>query len=722
MIVITQRCYRLLELLCTSYGFISVRTIADELKVSERTARYDISLLADWLFEKGISLQNVPKKGICIEEAGAKQARAFLIDYQTNTINKEIFLNTEARANIIIGYILEGKVRKTINNMATSFGVSRTTLIRDLVKVDDWFITRGYEVLRDRKIGFYIDVDEIQRRRLMVEFIIEHVGNNSFFQQLGYQEMGLRKSYGLQGSQLFAKYIVESEKFKEVIEDSNLMFSEINIHVSDNSFIWFVYYIAVSYARLEAGNSIVVFPQKYNDFQDSRISCKVENQFRARNFENISEENLINEAAYLTARIIAATKSDTENVKTYNNELSKNVFEYFVDTFEKETGYNLCNDVSLAESLKMHLYASIARVQLKIQTQNGMIEEIRNSFSDIYEICHKIFLDIKDNFGMDFDENEIGFITLYVATSMNKGANNSSSKKVRVVLICGYGVGTVSFLKKSLEREFPSIEIIKKLPAYEIGHYDFNEVDLVLTTIDIPFLLQKSLIRVKPIITKIDIRRIASFLRIGKIVIEKETQDFKIEELLSIIEENCEVNDTQNLVESLKKTMGSYSKLASSPVDLPSLRDIIPKRNILAKVDVGDWEDAVRKSSQVLIDNNCITPEYVESIIDMKDKYDHYSVISKGVCMLHATPRALSKLAVSLTTVKKPVTIRVDGEVCLIKVFLVLSVVDQMSHAKALDEVFCLFDEFPSLVEELYNAKKNAELFRIFKDYYHSIF
>ena len=106
----------------------------------------------------------------------------------------------------------------------------------------------------------------------------------------------------------------------------------------------------------------------------------------------------------------------------------------------------------------------------------------------------------------------------------------------------------------------------------------------------------------------------------------------------------------------------------------------------------------------------------------MKDTYGQYSIISPGVCMPHASPCENAKLAMSVGTLKEPVQIIADGEMIDIHVFMVLALVDSITHAKALDEVFILFDEFPGLVDELSHSSSTSDISYIFKTYYNRLF
>ena len=74
MIAITKRCLLLLQMLCRNPDPVPVRNLAEQLGVSERTVRYDLSLLEDWLKERDVRLKRVPQKGVCFDTKNREKA------------------------------------------------------------------------------------------------------------------------------------------------------------------------------------------------------------------------------------------------------------------------------------------------------------------------------------------------------------------------------------------------------------------------------------------------------------------------------------------------------------------------------------------------------------------------------------------------------------------------------------------------------------------------
>ena len=274
----------------------------------------------------------------------------------------------------------------------------------------------------------------------------------------------------------------------------------------------------------------------------------------------------------------------------------------------------------------------------------------------------------------------------------------------------------------SLKKRFPNIEIVDKLSIFALNRYDFSNADVVLSTVDIPLTLLKPTIKVSPIITKLDVRRIDSFLRNGRMTAKNHLQEIRLTELLNIIGQTCEIKDNGRLMEQLGHMLSEFVDVPPTLTSLPTLPDVLLKKYILAQIEADTWEEAVLKTAQPLLENNCITMDYVDRIFGMKNTFGQYSIIAPGVCMPHALPGENAKLAMSVATLKKPIQIVTEGQTVDIQVFMVLSLVDSITHAKALDEVFLLLDEFPNLIDELTQATKASDIANIFKTYYNKLF
>lgn len=84
---------------------------------------------------------------------------------------------------------------------------------------------------------------------------------------------------------------------------------------------------------------------------------------------------------------------------------------------------------------------------------------------------------------------------------------------------------------------------------------------------------------------------------------------------------------------------------------------IMKERAVICALDADNWEDAILKGGQILVDKGAATQEYLETIVKKCKVNGPYIVIAPGIAMPHARPEegALA-LGYGIVTMKEPVT------------------------------------------------------------------
>ena len=85
------------------------------------------------------------------------------------------------------------------------------------------------------------------------------------------------------------------------------------------------------------------------------------------------------------------------------------------------------------------------------------------------------------------------------------------------------------------------------------------------------------------------------------------------------------------------------------------LKELI--RNKIDIVDsVDNWEEAIKKGAELLIENKCIEPRYVDNIIKNIKESGPYIVLGDGMAMSHARPEdGVIKNGITLLKIKNGV-------------------------------------------------------------------
>lgn len=86
------------------------------------------------------------------------------------------------------------------------------------------------------------------------------------------------------------------------------------------------------------------------------------------------------------------------------------------------------------------------------------------------------------------------------------------------------------------------------------------------------------------------------------------------------------------------------------------LTELISEKEITVKIEASDWEDAIRKSAQALLDNGAIEDGYITGMIQTVKELGPYIVIAPAVAIAHARPECgVLRTDLSLATLKTPV-------------------------------------------------------------------
>ncbi len=143
---------------------------------------------------------------------------------------------------------------------------------------------------------------------------------------------------------------------------------------------------------------------------------------------------------------------------------------------------------------------------------------------------------------------------------------------------------------------------------------------------------------------------------------------------------------------------------------------IIKNNSYCLKYDAETWQDAVKKSVDMLVSAGCAEERYYDGILDVVAEHGPYFVIEQGIAMPHARPEAGAlKIGFSLMTLKQPVSF---GHATNDPVDFVLTLCAPDKHSlneKALVEVMNLFDN-EEVLEKIRSAKTKDELQTIFKE------
>lgn len=144
------------------------------------------------------------------------------------------------------------------------------------------------------------------------------------------------------------------------------------------------------------------------------------------------------------------------------------------------------------------------------------------------------------------------------------------------------------------------------------------------------------------------------------------------------------------------------------------LKTFVNNKHTAYHQSFNSWEEAVQASCEVLLRDNTITQDYVNSVIKCVKDFGPYIVIAPMIAMPHSTEGAVgvNDTKVSFMKVEEPVHFKEGDPSYDAKLFFTLASINPEQHLKnivSLSEM--LMND--KIVEELLEAKSDEDLIRI---------
>lgn len=681
------------------FGATTVRQLALALDVSERTIRYDLDALSGFLGAHGIVLQRVPHKGISISPDDVAAALDLIQDAQKSGCGG--YLSAEERERAIAWALLAGTCPKSLAGMAESLEVSRSTAKRDFDHAAAWFSRHGIPVCYDAKIGWHLEADEYARRKTMVDFIQSLPGNSADI-IWGSKDTKARLPF---------QAILEASDLEAASAGMAALCALHGERLTDESYQMLVYYLCIAMSRMRSGHFVDHGAVKglasgwLGDICDMLADL----------MPDLPPSHVDAEATVLDALIMAASRQSLSLADSDMPGWASKIADDFLESISKALGFDLFSDKDLVQAMSIHAKAMVARAKLGIAARNPMLDQIKTQFTGLYQECASTLSVVLGPYGLTPSDDEVGYFATYVGAALERLKKQPAvSRKTRVAVVCGAGIGTASFLSRALANEYPHMEVVALLSARDCQSYDYAGVDLVLSTVDMPFVLPRPVLRVSPMLTRSDIRLIDAFLN----PVSATCTESSAAKVLEIVEKTCDIRDRTALEQELKELLEPKpSYILPKPEGFMTLAQLMERGEIQTGVSAKSWDDAVWIAARPLLDDGRMTERYIQQVFDMAKRYGQHGVILAPLCAPHAEPDISNKASISVVTTSDDVVVSMGGDEVRLNVIMLLCLQTPVAHAVALDELFSLADEYPGFIGDLHDAHTPTEALGVTKRY-----
>ncbi|UDN58553.1 BglG family transcription antiterminator [Clostridioides sp. ES-S-0010-02] len=662
---------------------ITADELQEESNASKRQITYRINKINDILKVKKVPLIYLRADKDIIVKKDTKDAIREILEknYSKNTY---YFSKTERLLYMYLMLFINLE-DISINHFIDSIKVSRSTVNLDFKDLIPELEKKNIKVKNNRINGYYLVGNEMEIRRVLIKNIIETLSNEK-------------------SSRVFDIFIEEYklDSFEEAKKIILKLVKKYEITFVEDRLIEFIYIFIFLKARMYS-NRIVI--QENIDIPNIAVMSSMKEYKFARELlevyeskEKIKSHNIMYISAWILGISVGNDDEDTEDRAVISKIVNK-----MMTNFGYLSGVYYISQEKIFKRLYSHFRPAYYRLLFKLPIYNPICEKVKEEYRLVYRIVSNAMKEFCGLFGEDIQEEELAYLTMHFATLFSDKKEFDGPRKRRALIVCSNGVGSSAILHAELTSLFPDLHFLPILEFSELGNIS-ESVDIVFTTnykaeglkTDVP------VIKVSPVMTPKEKYKVTRevYIQLGDIFLRQP----KIDEVMDIIKKYAKVTSESMLSSELLAYFTQIENFTSKEGEGPMLSDITNETLIKLRIKAKDWEEAIRQSASVLVENNKVTEAYVDAMVNSAKASGPYIVITKHVALPHARPEAGAKeIAIGIATLENPVEFGNDNNDPVKYVFC-LSAIDNNSHLRAMSELVELLEE-----EEFFRVLDNAK-------------
>ena len=663
------------------------KELAEIFQISERSIRYNIDKINLFLQKNKL------------EEIQIKNGNLFFNTDQeltgiNSSLNNSYILNQKERTEILkLLFCFSRDINLT--KAADYLKVSRTTIKSDFEILKNEIKAVNFNIKYRQNKGFYISGSRKHLRSFKLEtfskFISIYIKELylSNFDKIIYELF--QKNIPEKSGQQINNFIRELEK-------------KLSLNFSNNSYE-ILYSLILCFFVNDKNNSI----SKQSDY-DSINNFFLESTKEYEIIKNTSKEfsGLIgikfskHRITEITDYILGISLCNFD-ISLVNNWINVEfLVQSLIANFNKYLEIDISGDKTLFNCLLYHIKPTLYRINKKIKLENTAFRELIINQDPTLEIVKNAVNDMEKALNIEFTEEELALLAYHFKASIER---NTYVYPKRVILVCGLGYGSSRLLEQNLKEHY-NLDIIDVLPYHQLEEAlkNYNNIELIFTTINIKNNYGIPVIKISPLLKKEDIEEIEKYN------ILKNDNKISLAKLMNVIEKNINLNtkDKEDLIAGIRENF-SHKIIDDSEIKPENFNNLINENNIEILDRLESWSDAIKVSGELLIKQNYVTKDYIQEMKELVEKFGSYIVVADGIAIPHGSiGKNVIKDGAALLVLKEAVKFD-DGE--MVNIFIPFATRGKKFHSKLLNEIFDIIKR-KNLKDKILSLKTKQEIIK----------
>lgn len=491
----THREKKILQILLENPSGISRKQLEELLQVSKRTIYRELSNLETTLHTYDLRVIHTRHLGYQLQ---GDRDRINQVKEQLETEQWD-FTDPYERQKAMTAYFLLSQEDVLIEGLSWDFQVSVATIQKDLSAIEERLREERLSLVRPKGSRPSIEGDEQKKRLLLSIYMDQSIGEYEFFYFL--QQLDRQKSPN------FFFDLLDRKCLRAAADLILKKYEELFHYSSDQQIKQLILILAISFMRIEQN---LVMPETTEKVSGRVLEISEEvDQYVQNCFGLCIPEQ---EKVFLAVQIEGLKYQVTPNIflEHFNSKLSYYV-KQFVQRVSEETEVDFRQDQRLYYDLLVHIGAALKRNQTLLgDQQNPILEKVIDQYQEIFEVVDRTAKELFNENRLSRDE--LAYIVVHFASAIER---IPMQRGLSILVFCTSGMGTSRMLESRLRNHFPQIDQIKIIKLSQMAQRDFQEYDLILSTVLLPE-VSFSYKVISPLLTEDEIEEIHRYLKSSK--------------------------------------------------------------------------------------------------------------------------------------------------------------------------------------------------------------
>ncbi|GMQ61397.1 PRD domain-containing protein [Vallitalea maricola] len=489
----------IIEILINEKRPVRIYEIAEKLNVSQRTIRYDLDEIDYALKNVDECIVRKPRVGILLETQCTLEE---LVEKCGDNYTNMPYLNKNERYIYLGMHFLTTDDFTSSEQLATMLGVSRSAIMSDIKEISQRAVDKyNVQILAKKGYGYRVQGNEQLLRRWMSDLVYEALLLKRQGEKIHPVSEGI--------STLVNSYDVSD--IRRAVKSSRRVDA---FWLPYDEYLKVIAIIKTTFYRVEKHKYLkedLFEGKEYIKLRTYPIAKEIVKQLAVREFPEL-------EINFLAYELLASNMKFPDNSSKLVDPKLIDTVDEMMNFLQKHEQWSNDSITTLKKDLLFHFEVTLEKIQLNIPNNNPLLDEIKKTYFVEYVRASELLDIFKKRYNIDFTDDEIGFITMYLVK--NRGKQDVRIQK-NIIIVCGSGRGASRLLATRIINNISNINIHSIVAVFEIEEKTMNyeNIDLVISTVPLKD-IKLPWIRVSPLITDNELGLISK-----KLFNQKEDQE-----------------------------------------------------------------------------------------------------------------------------------------------------------------------------------------------------